>query len=713
MERACIRSTMLAMDALLSYLPDFQTIASLGYWFVFLAALGESIAFLGFFVPGSIVVVISGGMAAQGVYDLRTLFYVVVAAALTGNTIGYLLGRHGKKILKKYPPLWKHLEQGQSFFKRHGGKSIFLGHFLGPLRHLIPMVAGLAEMPFLPFQLVNIASILAWSAAHIAVGFVFGGLWDIALLWLSRFGIAIVLVIAVVALFAWTWEWVLKQGRESVKLLRSLFSSVIEIIGRQPNVKKFLARHETSVSFVADRFSMRSFFGLPFTLLTLVFLYAAALLTDLVQEIAFPSSFSALDERIAHLLFDFRHPVAAGFFYFITLFAQTGVIIAVMFFLTLLLWRKRHAIFAFGLWLTLFLSELLTQGGKILFQRLRPDELLRAISEDSFSFPSMHAATAAAFTGYIAYMVIRTSRSWTLKVGAVFTSIIAILLIDLSRMYLGLHYLSDVVAGDLVGLLCVAIVISITEWLFAREKGGIPALPMNILRNTAIFQAIVVICLFFLVPSPLLQQSPPPPERISVAAMQNLFKDGALPRTTQTLAGAERQPLNVLLLGSRKCMMENLERAGWVRADDISIAATYRLVRSVVLREEYPSAPFAPAFYYSAPHTFGYSKMVGEDERRPHLHARLWETDYDTNYGRLFATSVSYDTRTRWGISHSIDPAIDTQRNNLLRDLLRVGAVGAYQLLPFTPRIPDNAEAGTMYKTDGKAVLIFLNGCSS
>src|SRR5690606_6626971 len=123
------------------------------------------------------------------------------------------------------------------------------------------------------------------------------------------------------------------------------------------------------------------------------------------------------------------------------------------------------------------------QGGKLLFQRIRPDELLRALSEDSFSFPSIHAATAAAFTGYIAYMVIRTSRSWTLKVGAVFVSAIAIFLIDLSRMYLGLHYLSDVIAGDLVGVLCVAIVISITEWLFSRERGGIPPLPMGILRN--------------------------------------------------------------------------------------------------------------------------------------------------------------------------------------------------------------------------------------
>jgi len=700
------------VDAILSYLPDFQTIASLGYWFVFIAVLGESIAFLGFFVPGSIIVVIAGGMAAQGVYDVRSLFGVVMGAALIGNSISYLLGRKGKKVLKKYPSLWKQLEKGQSFFKKHGGKSVFIGHFLGPLRHTIPMVAGLADMRFLPFELVNVVSVFAWSAAHIAVGFVFGGLWDIALLWLSRIGIAVLFVVAVVALIVWTWEWMLRKGRESYRMVSSFFASIVEIIGRQPNVKKFMERHDASISFLKARLSRESFFGLPFTLLAIVSLYMLGLLTDFVREITFPSAFASLDDRIAHLLYDFRHPLASSFFYFITLFAQTGVIIAVMFFLTLLLWKRRHAIFAFGIWLTLFLSELMTQAGKILFQRIRPEEFLRALSEDSFSFPSMHAATAAAFTGYIAYMVLRTSRSWSMKVGAVFTSVIAIFLIDLSRMYLGLHYLSDVIAGDLVGFLCVAIVISITEWLIAREGGSVPHLPIKVLVRTAVFQVALVVGLFFLIPSPLIQQSPPLPERISLAETQNLFKDGTLPRTTQTLEGAERQPLNLLFLGSRACLSKGLQKAGWSKADDISVASTFKLLKSVVLQQPYLSAPFAPAFFNSAPQTYGFAKPVNDREQRPHLHLRVWETDYDTYFGRLFAATVSYDTRTRWGISHSIDPAIDTQRQNLLRDLLKVGAVSAYQITAFTPRIPDEQQAGTLYKTDGKNIFVILNPCN-
>jgi len=699
------------MDALLSYLPDIQAIASLGYWLVFLAVLGESIAFLGFFVPGSIIVVIASGMAAQGVYDMRSLFYVVIAAALLGNNISYLLGRHGKKILKTYPPLWKHLEKGQSFFKKHGGKSIFIGHFLGPLRHTIPMVAGLAEMPVLPFQLINFVSVLAWGSAHLALGYVFGGLWDIAILWLSRIGIAVVLVIAVIVLFVWAWEWVLKKGKESWMLLASLFQSVGEIIGRQPNVRKFAKRHAKPLAFLAARLSRKNFFGLPFTVLVAAFLYIGALLTNVVQSVAFPSAFSSLDERVAHLLFDLRHPLVASFFYFITLFAQTGVIIAVMFFLTLLLWQKKHAVFAFGLWMTLFLSELLTQGGKLLFQRIRPEELLRALSEDSFSFPSMHAATAAAFTGYIAYMVVRTSKSWTLKVGAVFVSALAIVLIDASRLYLGVHYLSDVVAGDLIGLLCVVISINVTEWLFSREKKGIPPLPSNVLAKTAFFQVALVIALFFAVPSPLLHQTPPAPERVSIAGMQQLFRDGVLPRSTETLGGDNRQPVNLLIVGSRKCLASALEKSGWTKSDDISVGSTFRLLRSVVLQVPYPSAPYAPAFFNSAPQTMGYARVSKEGEQRPHLHLRVWETDYDTYYGRLFVATVSYDNRTRWGISRSIDPAIDARRDDVVRGLLNAGTLSAYQRLPFTPPVPDNAEAGTMYETDGKAVFAILSPC--
>lgn len=699
------------MESLLAYLPDIQAIASLGYWVVFLAVMGESIAFLGFFVPGSIIVLIAGGMAAQGFYSYRTLLYVIIAAALIGNTIGYLLGRNGKKIFKKYPTLWRHLEKGLSFFNKHGGKSIFIGHFLGPLRHTIPMVAGLAGMPFFAFECVNVISVLAWSVVHLSIGYAFGGLWDIAMLWLSRIGIALLLVGAVVALFVWAWEWMLKKGKDAFAIMRSFFQSAGEIVMRQPNVKAFAQRYERPLAFVGARFSTDSFFGLPLTILAGIFVYILGLLTDVIREVTFSSAFSGLDERIAHLLFDLRHPLVAKAFYFVTLFAQTGVIIAVMFFLTLLLWKKKHAVFAFGLWLTLFLSELLTQGGKILFQRIRPEELFRALSEDSFSFPSMHAATAAAFTGYIAYIVLRTSRSWSMKVGAVFTSLLAVLLIDASRLYLGVHYLSDVIAGDLVGLLCVVFVISVTEWLFSREEKAIPPLPLSVFWSTALFQCVIVIFLFFAVPSPLLQQVPPAPERITVAEMQELFKKGTIPREVETFGGYERQPLNVLLLGSRACLLKNMEKSGWKRADDISLGSTFRLLKSIVLQQPYMESPLSPVFYNSAPQTFGYSRTEGEEDTRTHTHLRLWETDYDTYYGRLFAATVSYDTHARWGMSHSIDTDVDSRRELLLTDLLDSGSVSAYQRFPFTPPIPDKGEAGTMYETDGKAVFMILSSC--
>lgn len=711
MRCAAFRGTIAPMDALLAYLPDLQTIASLGYWLVFLAVMGESIAFLGFFVPGSVIVLIAGGMAAQGFYSYRTLLYVIIAAALIGNTIGYLLGRNGKKILKKYPALWKHIERGQAFFKKHGGKSIFFGHFLGPLRHLIPMVAGLSDMPFLPFQFVNVVSVLTWSVVHLTLGYAFGGLWDIAVLWLSRIGIALVFVVGVVALFVWAWEWMLKKGKGAFAMLRSFFQSAGEIVLRQPNVQAFAKRYGRQVAFLRARFSTQSFFGLPLTILAGLFAYVAALLTDVVREVTFSSAFASLDERIAHLLYDFRHPLLANAFYFITLFAQTGVIITVMLLLTLLLWKKKHAVFAFGLWLTLFLSELLTQGGKILFQRIRPEELLRALSEDSFSFPSMHAATAAAFTGYIAYIVLRTSKSWTMKVGAVFTSLIAILLVNASRLYLGVHYLSDVVAGDLVGILCVVFVVSVTEWLFAREGKGVHALPLSVFRNTALFQLALVVFLFFAVPSPLVEQSPPPPERITVAQMEELFRQGTLPRSVQTFGGEERQPVNAIILGSRACLLKHMERSGWLRADDISVGSTFRLLRSVALDEPYPRSPVAPAFYNSSPQTFAFSQTDDASDTHPHVRLRAWETGYDTYYGRLFAATVSYDTRTRWGTSHSIDADIDSHRDALLDDLLATGSVAAYQRYPFTPRIPNHDDAGTPYETDGKALFIILGSC--
>ncbi|OHA47323.1 MAG: hypothetical protein A2541_01910 [Candidatus Taylorbacteria bacterium RIFOXYD2_FULL_36_9] len=176
------------------------------------------------------------------------------------------------------------------------------------------------------------------------------------------------------------------------------------------------------------------------------------------------------DTKIIHLLYISRTDMLVNLFYFITLFAESITIIIFSIILSVFLWIKRQHIYLFFLWFTLIIGEGLTFFGKHIFQRERPDISLQAITEDSFSFPSGHATIVILFYGFLVYLIIKKQKSLKIQIITLFLFIVAVILIDFSRLYLGVHYLSDVLAGNLVGLITLLLSISIIEWLAKHHK---------------------------------------------------------------------------------------------------------------------------------------------------------------------------------------------------------------------------------------------------
>lgn len=114
-------------------------ISRLGHWgylIIFLVAALECSAFLGLVVPGESIVLVSGFFAALGLLDLEDVIVIVAAGAILGDSIGYELGRHlGRSWLLRYGR-WvglrqAHIDRVDAFFERHGGKTIFIGRFIG------------------------------------------------------------------------------------------------------------------------------------------------------------------------------------------------------------------------------------------------------------------------------------------------------------------------------------------------------------------------------------------------------------------------------------------------------------------------------------------------------------------------------------------------------------------------------------------------------
>jgi membrane protein DedA with SNARE-associated domain len=135
----------------------------------FIVAFGESLCFLSIVWPGwAILTALAFLLAASGV-GMPILIPTVIAAGLggvVGYSISYWVGHYFKDSIGGIWPFTTHptlLPRGQEFFDEHGLWSVFLGHFVGPVRAVIPVVAGMFSMPQIPFQIANVASAFIWA----------------------------------------------------------------------------------------------------------------------------------------------------------------------------------------------------------------------------------------------------------------------------------------------------------------------------------------------------------------------------------------------------------------------------------------------------------------------------------------------------------------------------------------------------------------------
>ncbi|HEB87410.1 MAG TPA: hypothetical protein ENI68_10405 [Gammaproteobacteria bacterium] len=196
-----------SLNQLLSWLQHHPLLALL---FVFLVAFSESLLIIGLILPGAAFMVGFGALIALGALPAGPAILVAILGAITGDSLSYWLGGHYKQTLKTrwpfsaYPGL---IERGEGFFHRHGGKSVMLGRFIGPLRPIVPAIAGMLGMPRSRFLLVNIVSACLWAPLYLLPGYLFGLSVNLA----SEFAGRFLLLLALVAGVIWFVVFILRQ----------------------------------------------------------------------------------------------------------------------------------------------------------------------------------------------------------------------------------------------------------------------------------------------------------------------------------------------------------------------------------------------------------------------------------------------------------------------------------------------------------------------
>ncbi len=212
----------------------------------------------------------------------------------------------------------------------------------------------------------------------------------------------------------------------------------------------FRERFPRTYGVIAARLDPRSFTGLPLTLFVVAGFYLLVLLGGLVEAVLEAEEAQTFDQAIADFIAPYRHWFLIALFLWLTELASMPTLSAVAIVASGFLWARGPRAYIPAVWLSVLGSQITTYSGKYVFARERPEFVLD-VTAYTPAFPSGHATGAMAVYGIIAYAILRELPWPRGRFEIAFWTTILIVLIGFSRIFLGVHFTTDVAAGFLVG----------------------------------------------------------------------------------------------------------------------------------------------------------------------------------------------------------------------------------------------------------------------
>ena len=409
---------------------------------IFLIAFGDALVIVGVAVPAVPLLFAVGTLVGLGHVDGWYALLCASAGAFAGDGISYWVGHRFGPQLRQRWPFYKHpqwLARGEIAFRRHGMKSIVMARYVGAIRPFVPAIAGMLRMPLKQYGPASFVAAIIWSATFLAPGWLFGASLDLVAAVAGRLaivlGVVLVLVAAIWTLVFQLWRWLGAHTTDMIE--RALaWSHRHPVLGRYSEALIDPNRPESA----------------SLLLLAIVLAFAGWGFFSLLISVSGGSAPSDLDLTVHQLMFALRNPLADVPMAFLASLGDAVVLWpAVLGVFAWLLWRRRHVAAWHWLAAPAFALALTWVLGWLLHMPKPP----AATAAPGFSFPSASVTLATVVYGFFAVLIARElpgrKRAWPYVVTALIVA-----LLGFSRLYLGAHWLSDVLAGMMLGLLWIA-----------------------------------------------------------------------------------------------------------------------------------------------------------------------------------------------------------------------------------------------------------------
>jgi len=401
-----------------------------GYLILFLSAMIEALPVFGSFFPGHTVVLLSGLLAQMGILRLDAAIFTASVGAMIGDFLAYVIGwKYGHDFIVRYGKYFyfnqEKYNKTRQLVDEHAGKTLIIGRFNTFTRAFAPFIAGISHLKFSKFIIYNIVGGLAWAASSVFIGYIFGQSFATASKYFGRF-----IIIAAVAV-------------------------VLMILGYR---------------FLDKRRHIFVKYHVYYLVLNALSIY---IFSKMVEDYFDKESTYRFDLWLAQNIVSIWQPGINKLMVFITdVFSPESLLIAAVLAAVYYFIKKNY-----------YNSVLIFVGsvgglvwGEILKQLIgRPRPIDGLVLESGLSFPSQHSVMALTFFSLAMFLFVKKIKNKVLRYLFIFINLFLIMLIGWSRIYLKVHYFSDVIAGFALGLFWLTflvLIFAVIIKLFNDKKYG-------------------------------------------------------------------------------------------------------------------------------------------------------------------------------------------------------------------------------------------------
>jgi len=636
------------IDATLAWIAAHPVLAGA---VIFAIAFCDAVIILGAIVPALPLMIAVGVLIGMGELSGPYAVACATVGAFAGDGLSYWVGRRwGNRLrlvwpFRSYPQL---LDRGELMFRRNAFKSILVARYVGAIRPFVPAIAGIAHMPFRNYLKASGLACLSWAVLFLLPGWALGQAYDAVAAVAGRLFLVVALLGAMLGL---VWAIVLYSYRWSAARMDVWLARLLAWSQRHPQL---LGRSLT------DLFDPKRRESVPLAMLALMLLVLGWGWFVLLMVVVGHGEPLALDLAVHRLMLALRNPLADYPMAALASLADWQVLLpAIAAGMGYLAWRRRWmavfhwlAALAFGLALTKLLGATV--------------DVVRPPSASSgFGFPSVAVTMATITFGFFAVLIGRELPGRT-RVWPYLVSGIVVTLIGFARIYLGAHWVSDVIGGMLFGIFWLLLLGVAYRRRFNRSFWVKPV--------AWLFYGVFALAGFWYAPRNVpakLAKFEPAAEAPRLMSSAHWWQDGwrELPARRNDFDDDQRWPLDVQVAGPLPDLQQQLQANGWRMQPQ---AGWQQALLMLDVKATPNDVPVLPATLDTNVEAL---LMLHPGKRADEVYAlRLWPSPVRLEPGQApvwlgSAQTLRYQRHLKlfgmWRPLRGVDPALDTFKQSL------------------------------------------------